>query len=133
MPPSSRQTFAIRSPATLAIIRPTALEPVKLTTSTPGCSTSAWPASAPKPVDEVEDAGRERRPRSARRLNACAVSGVFSDGLRTTPLPHSSAGKTFQATFAIGVFAAMISPATPSGWRIVIAWRLGTALVVVRP
>ena len=32
---------------------------------------------------------------------------------------------------AIGVLAAMISPATPSGWRTIIAWRLGTALVVV--
>ena len=62
-----------------------------------------------------------------------AVSGVSSEALSTAPLPKRSAGKTFQATFAIGVFAAMIRPATPSGWRTVIAWRFGTALVVVRP
>ena len=58
---------------------------------------------------------------------------MSSEALSTAALPHSSAGKTFQATLAIGVLAAMISPATPSGWRTVMAWRLGTALVVVRP
>ena len=46
-------------------------------------------------------------------------------------LPQSRAGNAFQATFAIGVFAAMISPATPSGCRTTMAALFGTALVVV--
>jgi len=58
---------------------------------------------------------------------------VSSEALSTAPLPQRSAGKTFQATLAIGVFAAMISPATPSGCRTVIACRFGTALGIVRP
>jgi hypothetical protein len=53
--------------------------------------------------------------------------------LSTAPLPHSSAGKTFHATFATGVFAAMIRPATPSGCRSVIACRFGVALGIVLP
>ena len=64
-------------------------------------------------------------PRAASRAKASAVSGVSSEAFSTAALPQSSAGKTFQATFAIGVFAAMIRPATPSGWRIVMAWRFG--------
>jgi hypothetical protein len=48
-------------------------------------------------------------------------------------LPQSSAGKAFHATLAIGVLAAMMSPATPSGCRTTIADLFGTALVVVWP
>ena len=38
----------------------------------------------------------------------------------TAALPQISAGNTFHATLAIGVFAAMMRPATPHGWRTVI-------------
>src|SRR6188474_368686 len=62
-----------------------------------------------------------------------AVAGVSSAALTTAVLPHIRAGKTFQAMFAIGVLAAMIRPATPTGWRIVMAYLLAAALVVVRP
>jgi hypothetical protein len=58
---------------------------------------------------------------------------VSSAALSTAALPHSSAGNTFQATLAIGVLAAMIRPATPSGCRTVSAVLFGMALVVVRP
>ena len=40
---------ASRSPATLWISRPTRVEPVKLTTPTSRCATSAAPASPPRP------------------------------------------------------------------------------------
>ena len=60
-------------------------------------------------------------------------SGVSSAALSTAALPQSSAGNTFHATLAIGVLAAMMRPATPSGWRTVSAALLGIALVVVRP
>ena len=70
---------------------------------------------------------------AASRAKASAVSGASSDAFRTAAFPQRSAGNTFHATFAIGVFAEMIRPATPSGWRSVIAWRFGTALGIVRP
>ena len=70
---------------------------------------------------------------AASRAKALAVSGVSSEAFSTAALPHSSAGKTFHATLAIGVLAAMIRPATPSGWRTIIAWRFATPLVVVLP
>ena len=73
-------------------------------------------------------------PASAASLaKTLAVSGASSEAFSTAAFPQRSAGKTFQATFAIGVFAAMIRPATPSGWRIVIAERFGVALGIVLP
>ena len=44
-----------------------------------------------------------------------AVSGVVSAGLRTTVLPHASAGATFHASMRSGKFHGMIWPATPTG------------------
>ena len=62
------------------------------------------------------------RPASwASRPKIAAVSGVSSALLSTAVLPQTSAGNTFQATLAIGVFAGTIRPATPSGCRTVIA------------
>ena len=51
--------------------------------------------------------------------HACsaALCGARLNGtVRTAALPHTRAGKAFQATLAIGVLAAMINPATPTGW-----------------
>ena len=62
-----------------------------------------------------------------------AVAGVSSAAFSTAALPQISAGNSFHATLAIGVFAATIRPATPIGSRTVIACRFGTPLVVVRP
>ncbi|PZG53201.1 hypothetical protein C1I98_05835 [Spongiactinospora gelatinilytica] len=47
LPPSSRVTLAIRSAAMAITPRPAAVEPVKLTLSTPGCATSCSPAFLP--------------------------------------------------------------------------------------
>ena len=79
--------------------------------STPGGRPASW-ASAPKNQ---------------------AVAGVSSAAFSTAVLPQTRAGNTFQATLAIGVLAAMMRPATPSGSRTVMAVLCGTALVVVRP
>ena len=118
MPPSSRHTFASRAPAACAIQRPTAVEPVKLMRSTSGDSTSAAPASSPSPCTTLSTPGG--RPAScASRAKAHALSGVSSAGLSTAAFPQRSAGKTFHATLAIGVFAAMMRPVTPTGWRTV--------------
>ena len=100
---------------------PTAVEPVKLTTSTSRCSTSGAPASTPEALHDIEHAGGQ--PGLLRDLARTArpCAGVSSAALSTAALPQISAGNTFHATLAIGVLAAMISPATPQGWRTVIA------------
>ena len=116
LPPSSSDTRASRAPAICAIRRPTAVEPVKLMTATSGCATSGSPASRPSPCTTLSaPAGSPAS--CAMAANSQAVSGVSSAALSTAALPQTSAGNTFQATFAIGVLAAMISPATPIGWR----------------
>jgi len=48
-----------------------------------------------------------------------AVRGVNVAGLNTTALPHTSAGAIFHTGIATGKFHGVITPTTPSGWRIV--------------
>ncbi len=108
------------------------MDPVKLTTSTSGDSTSGAPASFPKPCTTLNTPAGSPASRAS-RAKAQAVAGASSDGFSTAALPQSRAGNAFQATLAIGVLAAMMSPATPSGWRTVMALLFGVALVVVRP
>ena len=78
----------------------------------------------PEAVHHVEHAGGQPG-LGASRAKAQAVAGVSSDGLSTAAFPQSRAGNTFQATLAMGVLAAMMSPATPSGWRTVMALLFG--------
>ena len=52
------------------------------------------------------------------------VSGASSAGLSTTVLPAASAGPSFQEAISVGAFQAVIAPTTPSGSRIVYAWRV---------
>ena len=49
LPPSSRHTFLMPSPATDAMRRPACSDPVKLTMSTSGCATIASPTTRPEP------------------------------------------------------------------------------------
>ena len=49
------------------------------------------------------------------------------DGLKTTVLPVTSAGIIFQHGIAIGKFQGVMIPATPSGWRMLIAHLSGSS------
>src|SRR6266545_3811747 len=132
LPPSSRQTFASRRPAVSEIQRPLAAEPVKLTRSTSGCSTSAAPASAPSPCTTLSTPAGS--PVSTQIVaNRWADAGVASEGFSTAPLPQNTAGNTFQATLGSGVLNEMINPATPTGCRTVITVLCAMVAVVVRP
>ncbi len=115
LPPSSSVSF-LRVPATArAIWRPTSVEPVNATLSTPGCPTTAAPV-APAPGRMLTTPGG----RSACwqiSAKSIAVSGVVSAGLSTTVLPAASAGATFHASMSSGKFQGMTCPATPSGLR----------------
>jgi hypothetical protein len=95
------------------IRRPTSVEPVKATLSTPSCATSAAPVS-PSPVTMLSTPFG--RPTScAISAKASAVSGVYSAGFSTTVLPAASAGATFQASISSGKFHGITCPQTPCG------------------
>ena len=94
-PPSSRTTFASRAPARSAIVRPVSAEPVKLTRSTSGDSTSGGPASGPSPWTTFSTPGGSSSWQSSPK-NA-ADAGVCSDGFNTALFPQNTAGNTFQA------------------------------------
>ena len=132
LPPSSMQVFARRRPAASAIARPVAADPVKLTRSTPGSSTSGIPASGPRPLTTLRTprgspASRQSRP------NHRAERGACSDGFRTAQFPQKIAGKAFHATLGSGVLNEIRSAATPTGRRSVSTVRWGIEAVVVRP
>src|SRR5688572_516273 len=70
---------------------------------------------------------------SSTRTKLAAESGVNSDGLNTTVLPHTSAGTIFHDGIAMGKFQGVMIEQTPSGWRIDIANLSGSSDGTVCP
>jgi hypothetical protein len=118
LPPSSRLTWARCVAAALITREPTAVEPVNATLSTPGCSASGAPASAPKPVTTLNTPGG--KPASSISLaNSSVEAGACSAGLTTNVQPAASAGASFQVISSTGEFHGVIAPTTPTGSRTV--------------
>ena len=116
LPPSSSCT-RFRLPALAAtIFRPVAVEPVNAILSTPGCSASAWPATAPYPATMLITPGGKPT-----ACASCAIrivdSGVSSACFITTVFPAASAGPSFQLVNISGKFHGTIWPTTPTGSR----------------
>ena len=106
--------------------RPVADEPVNEMTGTSGLSTIASPTSPPPPVTRLTvPAGKPASAISSTR--SVAQWGVSLDGLKTTVLPATSAGIIFQHGIAIGKFQGVMIPATPIGWRMLIAHLSGSS------
>ena len=80
---------------------PVRVEPVTEISATSGWRASAAPASGPGPGTTLKTPGGTPAS-SASRPSISAVSGVSSDGLRTTALPAASAGPTFQIAIFSG-------------------------------
>ncbi len=93
LPPSSRATRLTAAPAAAPIRRPTAVEPVKETRSTPGCSARACPATGPRPVTRLKTPAGTPASCTA-SAKSWAVSGVSSAGFSTIVQPAASAGAT---------------------------------------
>ena len=115
LPPSSSVTRLSALPHLAPISRPTTVEPVKATLSTPGLSTSAAPVS-PSPVSTLtvpggNPASRQSSPRRS------AVSGVCSAGFRISEHPAASAGEIFHTAISSGKFQGTICAHTPTGSR----------------
>ena len=115
LPPSSRVTRFKERPHFSPISRPTAVEPVKATLSTPPLSTRAAPV-VPSPVSTLSvPSGKPASSASSPRRSA--VSGVCSAGFRTIEQPAARAGATFQAAISRGKFQGTIWAQTPTGSR----------------
>ena len=96
--------------------RPTSVEPVKDTTSTPGCSPSASPTEEPGPVITLNTPSG--MPASAANSASFRVeSEVTLAGLRMTLLPSARAGPSFQPTIMSGKFHGRTQATTPAGSR----------------
>ena len=65
--------------------------------------------------------------------SSVAQCGVSLDGLNTIVFPVTRAGIIFQHGMAIGKFHGVMIPATPIGWRMLIAHLSGSSEGVVSP
>ena len=92
---------------------------MKDTTFTSSCVAIRVPTSAP-PVTRLTTPGGIPTS-SSTFTKLTADNGVKVAGLRTTVLPHTSAGAIFHDGIAIGKFHGVIIEQTPSGWRTDIA------------
>src|SRR5919205_2567840 len=101
-------------------MRPTCVDPVNETTRTRSSVVMGVPTSGPSPVTRFTTPFGI--PASVRTLTKfTADSGVCDAGLKTTVLPHTSAGMIFHEGIAIGKFQGVMIEHTPSGWRTDIA------------
>ncbi len=116
-PSSSDNSRGPDSMAAAATLRPVGTEPVKLRAPTPGWTASAAAGSARPCTTWTRSAGTPASTHAA--TNASQQAGACSLGLMTTPLPARSAGKIFHDGIATGKFQGVISPTTPTGWRVV--------------
>ena len=132
LPPSSRQVLASRRPAVLGDPAADLARAGEADDRDVGMLDERRAGFLAEAVQRRVDAVGHPASRAS-TPNAHADSGVSSAAFRIAALPQSSAGNAFQATLAIGVLAAMMRPATPSGCRTIIALLFGTALVVVWP
>ena len=100
-PVSSATRFMFDWPAYPSNSFPTAVEPVKDSLTTSGCSASALPASDPKPFTTLNTPAGPRAStnRAARRRHDM---GAFSAGLSTTQLPAARIGAIFHTAISIG-------------------------------
>ena len=107
-------------PATSPMACPTGVEPVKLTMSTCGDATSAWPASGREPVTTLTTPAGNPASWST-SPNTVTASGSCGAGFTTTVLPMASAGPILPAMFTIGKLYGVMHATTPTGWRTTIA------------
>ena len=101
LPPSSRQTFLMPSPATAPTRRPAASDPVKLTMSTSGWADDRFADERALAEHDVQHAGRQ--PDLVRGLGEQRrAQGASSAGFSTTVQPAASAGAILQTTWCSG-------------------------------
>src|SRR5262245_5793162 len=113
LPPISRWTFLKLDAAFWLTSLPTSVDPVNDTTLTASCVDSVVPTSAPPVIRFTTPAGMPASSRTFTKFTA--ESGVSEEGLKTTVLPHTSAGIVFQEGIAMGKFHGVMTAQTPIG------------------
>ena len=96
-------------------MRPTSVEPVKVSLRTLGFSQNSLPAS--EDFDEVrtENTPLGTPARSASTPSTSAESGVSFAGRATKEQPAARAGAALRAIIALGKFHGVMDAATPTG------------------
>ena len=113
-PPSSMETFFIVPAASLVIIFPTRVLPVKLIFLTIGLVASSVAASRSLVgTTWTQSAGIPAS--TANLTNAKHEYGVSLGGLMTTEHPAANAGAIFLVIIAAGKFQGVMMPHTPTG------------------
>ena len=120
LPPSSMEHFLTCSAACLSKIRPTRVEPVKVTLRTKEFSQNSLP-EAEASLDVTTCSTPAGIPaRIARAPKAKAEKGVNSDGRATKEQPAAKAGAALRVIIALGKFHGVIDAATPIGCLITV-------------
>ena len=116
------------------MMRPTRVEPVKLTRRTAGwaimASTTAAASSGALVMTLTTPAGS--RPRQASTISWC-VRGQFSEPLRTTVLPQASGVAMARTPRMTGAFHGAMPSTTPAGWRTAMASEPGLSEGITSP
>lgn len=116
LPPSSSETLLSCPVAIAPIFLPTAVLPVKVTLSTPGCETRYSAASGSAGSTEITPSGTPASVKMSASI--LAVIGVSGAGFSTTVQPASRAGASLFAARNSGTFHAVIAATTPRGSRV---------------
>ena len=120
LPPSSIEHFITWSAACFNRMRPTSVEPVKVSLRTLGFSQNSLPMSDERDEGMIDKTPAGSPARSARTPRARAESGVSAAGRATKAHPAASAGPALRAIIAFGKFQGVIEAATPIGWLITV-------------
>ena len=116
LPPSSIVWCAKWRAASAPEIRPASVPPVSTNLSMPGCSASALPVVAPRPVTTLNTpAGSPASTKICASLKV--VSGVYSEHLTTVVHPEANTGARLFAMIISGWLNGVQLPTTPIGER----------------
>ena len=118
-PPSSRDIFLMLEALCCIRIRPTGVDPVKVTLRTTGLAQSTLPIAMELSLSAVmmlsTPGGMPACSASTARANA--ERGVCSAGLSTIVQPAAMAGATLRVIIALGKFQGVMAAQTPIGSR----------------
>ncbi len=119
LPPSSSATCLRCAPplAMRPMLRPTGVDPVKVTRPGTGCSTKASPISLPGPTTTLNSPAGSPASSKIRASSSPPQTGVSLAGLTTTALPSARAGAMERWVRCSGKFHGLITPTTPMALR----------------
>ncbi len=135
LPPSSNNTGFSCSAHSLAMMRPTWVDPVKFTRRTAGCSIRApttAAASSGALVTTLTTPGGKPAAFRAWPIRWW-VRGQVSDAFSTTVLPQASGRARARTPRITGAFQGAIPTTTPTGWRTAMAMQPGLSDGITSP